>query len=341
MRHEILGYCGRLETAFALEGMTLDTARKKFPKAQQPWLDLSTGLNTVAYKVAGIPPESWERPPSETALGRLEDAAARRYGAGAGVSVVAAPGTRSIVQRLPDLCGGSDVRLLGRRSEVFDSVYREAGHEVRVVPGLEALVGADVAIVVNPNNPDGRLVAASELLDLAPRVGVLVVDETFMDALPHGASLVPRLPSKRIIVLRSFGTMHGLAGLRLGFAVLSGDRAVELRRALGAWPVSGPAIAIGTAAFADDTWLDAARTRLASDAARLMFLLRRIGVDLVGGTPLFRLISHPGAPGLFAVLAEAGILTRAFATEPSWLRFSYPADEAGWARLEAAVEAFR
>ena len=72
-----------------------------------------------------------------------------------------------------------------------------------------------------------------------------------------------------------------------------------------------------------------------------MFLLRRIGVDLVGGTPLFRLISHPGAPGLFAVLAEAGILTRAFAAEPSWLRFSYPADEAGWARLEAAVEAFR
>ena len=51
------------------------------------------------------------------------------------------------------------------------------------------------------------------------------------------------------VVLRSFGKAYGLAGLRLGFAIASPDVGERLRAALGLWPVSGPAIAIGARAW--------------------------------------------------------------------------------------------
>jgi cobalamin biosynthetic protein CobC len=58
---------------------------------------------------------------------------------------------------------------------------------------------------------------------------------------------------------------------------------------------------------------------------------------LLGGTRLFRLYHGDGAAALHFRLGQAGILTRAFAGEPAWLRFGLPGDEAGWARLGAAL----
>ena len=327
--------------ALAAHGGALDVARRLFPKATQPWLDLSTGINPVAYPGGTLPATCWQSLPEATDLQALESLAGRRYGAPAGCAVVAAPGTQALIQRLPALCGGRDVRVLGHTYGEFERVFRDADRLVRVVPQPAALAGADVAIVVNPNNPDGRLVPADDLLALAKRVGTLVVDEAFIDALPPVQSVVSRLATQRTIVLRSFGKIYGLAGLRLGFALAVGDLPDQLRRMVGPWPISGPALAIGARALADTAWLDAARTRLATDAARLMFHLRHVGATRIGATPLFTLIAHPAAPNLFTALAEAGILTRPFHREPTWLRFECPGSEAGWARLEAALVTFR
>ena len=57
--------------------------------------------------------------------------------------------------------------------------------EVEEVGDLDALAGADLAIVVNPNNPDGRRHDREQLLALLPRVGRLVIDESFADAVPE------------------------------------------------------------------------------------------------------------------------------------------------------------
>ena len=326
--------------AFTRHGGALDLAQKMFPDARRPWIDLSTGINPMAYPLGAMPPEAWSRLPSDTALAGLERAAARFYQAPATSAVVAAPGTQAIIQRLPSLCEGGDVRLLGRTYAEFASVFRDAGARVREVHAAEALAGADVAVVVNPNNPDGRLLAPDILLPLAKRVGKLVVDEAFMDALSPPRSLVPWMPPSGIIVLRSFGKMFGLPGLRLGFAVVPTNEATVLRRRLGPWAVGGPAIAVGTRALGDGGWLEEARRRLATDAARLTFLLNQIGAAPVGGTPLFRLVAHPAASRLFTTLARHGILTRPFADAPTWLRFGLPGAEPEWARLEAALRAF-
>ena len=129
-------------------------------------------------------------------------------------------------------------------------------------------------------------------------------------------SLAAALPARGAVVLRSFGKTYGLAGLRLGFALASPDIAPPLRAALGPWPVSGPAIAIGIRALGDSDWLAAMRARLGKDRARLDALLHGAGWRIIGGTRLFRLAAHEDARVAFERLLEAGILARPFADAP-------------------------
>ncbi len=199
----------------------------------------------------------------------------------------------------------------------------------------------DVAIVVNPNNPDGRIMRRADILKLharlVPRGGMLIVDEAFADFGGADETLEPALPSSGAVVLRSFGKAYGLAGLRLGFAIASPDIAGSLRAALGPWPVSGPAIAIGARALADSDWLEATRARLSKDKARLDSLLDEAGWRILGGTRLFRLAAKADAEDAFRRLIAAGILTRPFAGASDRLRFGIPLDADAWCRLAAAV----
>jgi cobalamin biosynthetic protein CobC len=177
------------------------------------------------------------------------------------------------------------------------------------------------------------------LLALAGRCGLVVIDEAFIEAGPAGASLAAATTRPNLVVLRSFGKFFGLAGLRLGFAIAAPDLAMRLRGALGPWAVSGPALAIGAAALADTAWIAATRTRIADSAQKLDALLRGSGLDIVGGTALFRLVRTPAAPQLFDQLGRAGIFVRRFADQPTWLRFGLPGHDVEWNRLGAALEA--
>ena len=103
---------------------------------------------------------------------------------------------------------------------------------------------------------------------MRPHGGVLMVDEAFVDAAPPGSSLAGDV-TRNIIVLRSFGKFFGLAGIRLGFALLERPLAARLAAILGPWPVSGPALAIGAQALADAAWIERTRHDLAQAARRL------------------------------------------------------------------------
>jgi len=219
--------------------------------------------------------------------------------------------------------------------------WRAAGAEIVAAHSLADFETCDVGVVVNPNNPDGRIVEPEQLAltatALAMHGGLLVVDEAFMDVVAPAMSLVPTLPHEGAVVMRSFGKAYGLAGLRLGFAVTSGTFGGKLRAALGPWAVSGPAIEIGRRALADRDWLAGSVSRLNEDAKRLDHLLTVAGFTTVGGTPLFRLAEREDAELWFQRLGQAGILTRPFPTRPSALRFGIPSNESGWARLEMAL----
>ncbi|MGI3902793.1 MAG: threonine-phosphate decarboxylase CobD [Janthinobacterium lividum] len=320
---------------FTYHGGEIAAARAAYPGAPSPWLDLSTGINPVPYPLPDIDPRAWTALPDAAALRSLEAAAARVYGA-IPQNVTGAPGTEALITGLPWLFQAGRVGVLGFTYADHARGWRAAGATVEPVEHLDDLAGFDAAVVVNPNNPDGRLVAAADLTALAGRVGLLVVDEAFADVVPPAWSLASAVPGNAI-VLRSFGKFYGLAGLRLGFAIAGPSWTARLRQALGPWAVSGPALAIGTQALADDGWAAAARARLDRDAARLDELLSREGFTVLGGTSLFRLAARPDAFACFEALARFGILTRPFADRPSWLRFGLPANEAEWNRLARAL----
>ncbi len=255
--------------------------------------------------------------------------------------MVAAPGTQALIQLLPRLHRAETVGILGVTYGEYERVWRATGVLPRIVERFDDLATCDVAVVVNPNNPDGRLVAPDRLSALACRLaekgGLLIVDEAFMDVLPAGSSLIPNLPETGAVVLRSFGKTYGLAGVRLGFAVTNAVVADALATAFGPWAVSGPAIEIGTLALADEAWLAGTIKTLATAASAVDQAFEAAGGTRVGGTPLFRLFAHPHAHAVFRDLGRLGILVRHFPQRADWLRVGLPASEPAVCRLIAAL----
>jgi cobalamin biosynthetic protein CobC len=322
-------------------GGDLAAARRRFPDAPEPLIDLSTGINPHPYPLPPLPPELFARLPEPDALERLAATAARAYGAVAN-EVVAAPGTQSLLAPVFALVPPGRAAILGPTYAEHARVAALVGHRIEEVADFAALAGADLAIVVNPNNPDGRLTSREALLALAGknRGGLVVVDEAFAEVGPPGLSLASEVGRGGVVVLRSFGKFYGLAGLRLGFALAAPPLAARLRAMLGPWPVSGPALAVGAAALADAEWAEEMRGTLAREAARLDRLLADAGLKVMGGTSLFRLVHSPAAGALADHLGRAGIVVRRFAEAPAALRFGLPADETAWQRLATALDAF-
>jgi cobalamin biosynthetic protein CobC len=315
-----------------------------FPGAPEPLVDLSTGINPIPYPLPALPSDAFARLPEPAALERLCQTAAHAYGAPSPAHMVAAPGAQMLLPLVARLVPPGRAAVLGPTYSEHARAAALAGHAVVETTEVARLADADLAVVVNPNNPDGRLASLQALCSLASalaaRGGLLVVDEAFMDVGPAGASLVGRGP-EGLVVLRSFGKFFGLAGLRLGFAVAAPAQAERLRAQLGPWPVAGPAIAIGTSALADARWIEATRGALTAAAQRLDGLLLGAGFAIVGGTPLYRLVRTTRAASVFDHLGRAGIVVRRFARARTWLRFGLPGPDLAWERLREALDGIR
>lgn len=325
-------------------GGDLTEARRQFPNAPEPLIDLSTGINPHPYPVAQLSSELFARLPQSVDLDALIVAAAKFYAAPSPDHVVAAAGTQILLPLVASLIAPGRAAILGPTYAEHARVAALIGHTVKQVHEVRELANANLAIVVNPNNPDGRLCSRNGLLavasELQSRGGLLVLDEAFVDVAPDGSSLAPEVDRGHIVVLRSFGKFFGLAGLRLGFALAAPELVARLAAWLGPWAVSGPAIAIGRSALNDFAWAQAERASLQQDAQQLDRMLANCGLEIVGGTSLFRLARTGAADALFHHLGNSGIWVRRFIEQPSWLRFGLPNRAAAWTRLATALAAF-
>lgn len=311
-------------------GGNLDLAQQRFGGRAEDWIDLSTGINRLPYSVGEIAAHHWQALPSRSEIEALHQAARDAYGTGA--PIVATGGAQAVIQMLPQLAPRGRARILAPTYNEYAAVLSAAGWEVGEVRALDALAGANLAIVVNPNNPDGRRYSPKDLLALLPRVGHLVIDESFVDAVPE-LSLASEAAQPGLLILRSFGKFYGLAGLRLGFAIGHAADIGKIAAASGPWPVSGAAIAIGCRALRDDAWAKATSARLARDCVRLDDMAQALGWRFAGGAPLFRLYETPDARAAQEKLARGRIWSRVFAQNPTWLRLGLPGVDAEWSRL--------
>jgi len=322
-------------------GGGIAAAAARFGGRPEDWLDLSTGINPNPAALPEVDAAAWHRLPDRHRQDETRAAAARYYGTPQALPLPV-PGTQSVIQLLPRLVPA------GRRAAVLSPTYGEyarvlgnAGVPVDCVASPDDVTGAHgLAVVVNPNNPDGRLYPRKALVDLHARAaasgGLLLVDEAFGDMRPE-TCLAPlageAMPN--LLVFRSFGKFFGLAGLRLGFAVGPAGLLERLEDWLGPWAVSGPALAIATELMASDT--AAIGRAIETRKAGLDAVLSGAGLKVVGGTGLFSLVEHEEAHALHDALCRRHVLVRPFDYNRRWLRFGLAPDEAGDARLSAAL----
>ena len=302
------------------------------------WLDLSTGINPQGYPVPPVPADAWLRLPEDD--DGLEAAAADYYGS---AHLLPVAGSQPAIQLLPAVLRGERVSLLAPGYAEHAHAWRDRGAVAVGADEIDAAVAhSDIVVLVQPNNPTGVHFGRERLLEwhtrLARRGGWLVVDEAFIDTTP-AQSLVPLAGADGLVVLRSLGKFFGLAGARVGFVFAPGSVRAALAERLGPWTLAGPARWAARHALADRAWQTQARAALLTAGERLQALLETHGLPACGPA-LFKLVATPDAARLHAAFARRGILLRLFET-PQAVRFGLPSDEAGWARLAAALAACR
>ena len=210
---------------------------------------------------------------------------AARDAAAAGVSLLPAPGFADYARALACWDGAwRSTALPLRWQAAFPQPFpRLAGP---VTPG-EAVV----PWVTNPHNPTGQLWSRASLEPLLQRCALLICDEAFLPLTAPGLeaseSLIPLLERHpNLVVIRSLTKLHGIAGLRLGYALAHPDRLRRWAAWRDPWPVNGLAAAAGEALLRHPAAVRRWRRRVSRWVLREGDWLQRALQQLPGLEPL-------------------------------------------------------
>ncbi|MEM1086457.1 MAG: threonine-phosphate decarboxylase CobD [Pseudomonadota bacterium] len=323
-----------------IHGGALDEMRKLYPNAPEPWIDLSTGINPWPYPDITVSQNAFTCLPTQERYEACKSAMASSIGADPD-QLILAPGSELLIRLLPTIIKPKRIAILSPTYGDHAAVWKGQGaHMIETSDPFAMINSVDAIIVTNPNNPDGRIFDP-QLLEaaraaLAHRGGWLIVDEAYADLMPD-KTLASKGGTDGLIILRSFGKVFGLAGLRLGGMIAPSAVLNAMAGRLGTWPVSGAALEVGQRAYRDITWQNQTRDKLKQAAARLDLILKTAGLSILGGTDLFRYVETHDAYDLFNRLARAGIYVRRFGWSTMHLRIGLPQSPEAEARLRAAL----
>lgn len=144
---------------------------------------------------------------------------------------------------------------------------------------LEILAGTTLAVIVNPNNPNGGIYDMTPLPDLLRRHKNtrFLVDEAFIGMAGQSvAHLVPEYPN--LLVTRTLSKAHSLAGFRVGYAILPQDLADDLNRNNDAYPLARPSQAAAIATLQHERKIRERIAKLRTWTEELAGRLRSFGI---------------------------------------------------------------
>lgn len=187
-----------------------------------------------------------------------------------------------------------------------------------------------VIYVATPNNPTGTRLTPAELEQFVERVPehlILVLDEAYRDYLdgPDRPD-TDHLPEKRpnVVVLRTFSKIHGLAGLRVAYAI--GDPKVLglLRRLQTPFSVSAVSEAAAVAALSDSEFPEKARLLNERERSRVQAALSTAGIKFVPSCGNFVLLRTGNSRESSVALMRRGVIVRPMEGYglPEWIRVS-------------------
>ncbi len=167
-----------------------------------------------------------------------------------------------------------------------------------------------------PNNPTGGILTAADLglaIEKVPQTCLLVVDEAYHEfaGAEGGPSVLPLLRARKgpWVVTRTFSKAYCLAGLRIGYALVS-SAALNLgfTRIRHNFNVTRPSLAAATAALKDDAHVNGVIERTISERRRLAEALARLNVTAYPSQANFLTVRPPApAAPLVEALAAEGI----------------------------------
>ncbi len=280
------------------------------------------------------------------------------------------------------LCGaGSDeiFQLLGRaylaegdeivESEHAFAVYRmvaqAAGAGVArakdkaYVVDVDAMLAAvsartKIVFLANPNNPTGTYTPYDELVRLhagLPEHVLLVIDAAYAEYVQrndYAEGLELASAYDNVIMTRTFSKIHGLAGLRVGWAYGAPGVIAALNAVRGPFNVSAPAMAAAAAALEDGPFVEASIVHNARELKRVSAGLAALGLHVTPSVCNFVLVHFPPegphtAPAADAFLRSRGFILRRMETYslPGALRMSIGAEADNTGALAALADFLR
>ena len=314
-------------------GGDIDLAIKKYGGQRADWIDLSTGINRTSYPWQESVKVELRDLPSIKLLMGLEKAASRAYKVAEGTDTAAVQGAQQIISLLP-IClkNYNSVAILGPTYNEYEKAFKSSGIKAETVSEVSKLSSSDIAIVVNPNNPTGKVIAEEILDDLSKKVRILIIDESFK---MFSSRRIQKFDN--VIQINSLGKFFGLAGVRLGFVSGPSDFINSVRGMLGPWPISSIAAEIGIIALNDNTWISEMDKILLEGSNVLHEACSTKNWKLVGKTNLFHTYATSSCLEVEEQFAAHYIWIRTFDYSKSWVRLGIPTSKYEWARVRQAL----
>ena len=191
---------------------------------------------------------------------------------------------------------------------------------------LEAITDrTKIIFLPSPNNPTGTSNSAQEIyafLEQIPDHVILCLDEAYAEYLEAPPDIRPYLEQgKKVIGLRTFSKIHGLAGLRIGYGYSSKEMISLLRQQ----PFNANSIAqvAANAALDDESWVLQCRRRNNAGLRQMEDGFKNLGLEFVSSHANFILVNVSNGAKAFESLQKKGIITRPMSKElSSYLRIS-------------------
>ncbi|SOC54293.1 histidinol-phosphate transaminase [Ornithinimicrobium cerasi] len=189
--------------------------------------------------------------------------------------------------------------------------------DTEAVAAAAVSAGARLVFLASPGNPTASVVPLRQVSDLAERLSdraVVVVDEAYGEFASQRSAVTLLEEHPNLVVLRTLSKAHGLAGLRVGLALVHPDLAVVLRRVQAPYPVPVPVTELALRALTPEA-LEATRQRVGG-TLRLRDRAVRALRDLDGVRAIyaseanFLLVRCDDADRLLDVLTADGIVVR-------------------------------
>ena len=196
---------------------------------------------------------------------------------------------------------------------------------------LEALARAvtprtKLVFLPSPNNPTGTANTEAEIHALVrglPEQVVFVFDEAYAEYLDNPPDLRPLLAEgRKVIGLRTFSKIFGLASLRVGYGYTSPELAGLLNRVRQPFNVNAIGQAAAVAALDDADFMARARVTNAAGLRQLESALAGRGLEIVPSVANFLLVRVGDGARVFAELQRRGVIVRPMKPYgmPEWVR---------------------